>query len=70
MARLNREQARRVDVVGICPNGAAVLRRAGAVLREPEDEGNAAPRRYFRQTSMDKWQPWYTATLTTQEVGA
>src|SRR5690606_31898739 len=50
LERLMREIGRRSDVVGIFPDRASLIRLAGAILMEQQDEWIAAPRRYFNRT--------------------
>ncbi len=52
LERLNKEVKRRTKVVGVFPDRPTVIRLAGSVLIEIDDDWRAAPRQYFSQKSM------------------
>jgi transposase-like protein len=52
LERINKELRRRVRVVGVFPNNAAVLRLVTMILVEQNDEWAASDRRYFSVNSM------------------
>jgi len=52
LERLNKEGKRRTNVVGVFPDQSSVIRLAGSILMEIDDEWQAADRRYFSLETM------------------
>ena len=52
LERLNKDVKRRTNVVGIFPDLSSVLRLAGSILIEIDDEWQAVDRRYFSLETM------------------
>jgi len=52
LERLNKEVKRRTNVVGVFPDQPSVMRLAGTILIEIDDEWQAADRRYFSLETM------------------
>lgn len=67
LERINKELRRRVRVVGVFPNDAAVLRLVAMILVEQNDEWAASDRRYFSANSMRLLYGGATDTLAIEE---
>ncbi len=57
LERLNKGNKRRTDVVGVFPNPEALLRLAGAVPVEANDEWQVSDRRYLSESPMTGIRP-------------
>jgi putative transposase len=68
LERLNKELKRPTNVVGICPNDAAIVRRVGSQLLEQQEEWQVERRRFFSEATMAKMpQPDEALELTEGE---
>jgi putative transposase len=67
LERVNREIGRRTDVVGVFPNDDALLRLAGSLLIEQNDEWLVS-RRYLSEASMAELTPTAEPTSTGKEL--
>ena len=54
---MNKELKRRCRVVDVFPTESALVRLAGSVLMDVQEERIAAERRYFSESSMAKLHP-------------
>jgi putative transposase len=67
LERVNREIGRRTDVVGVFPNDQALLRLAGSLLIEQNDEWLVS-RRYLSEASMAELTTTHPAPTTGKEL--